>query len=96
MAEEHGYAGRILEVDLSSGSTSSRPTADYADAFLGCRGIGTKIYWDEVPPEAKAFDPENRLIFVTGPATGYLRQALSAKFMASHRLPVPRGSVTAP
>jgi len=70
MAEEHGYAGRILEVDLSSGSTSSRPTADYADAFLGCRGIGTKIYWDEVPPEAKAFDPENRLIFVTGPATG--------------------------
>jgi aldehyde:ferredoxin oxidoreductase len=67
---EHGYAGRILEVDLSSGSTSSRPTADYADAFVGCRGIGTKIYWDEVPPEAKAFDPENRLIFITGPATG--------------------------
>jgi aldehyde:ferredoxin oxidoreductase len=70
MAEEHGYASRILEVDLSSGSTASRPTADYADAFVGCRGIGTKIYWDEVPPEAKAFDPENRLIFVTGPATG--------------------------
>jgi len=57
-------------VDLSSGSVTSRPTTDYADSFLGCRGIGTKIYWDEVPPDATAFDPENRLIFVTGPATG--------------------------
>jgi aldehyde:ferredoxin oxidoreductase len=70
MAEKHGYAGRILEVDLSSGNITSRPTTDYANAFLGCRGIGTKIYWDEMPPEAKAFDPENRLIFITGPATG--------------------------
>ncbi len=45
-------------------------TADYADRFLGGRGIAAKIYWDEVPPEVKAFDPENRLVFATGPLAG--------------------------
>ncbi|MBW1855985.1 MAG: hypothetical protein JRJ00_15125, partial [Deltaproteobacteria bacterium] len=28
------------------------------------------IYWDGVPPEAKAFDKENQLIFMTGPLAG--------------------------
>jgi len=47
------------------------PTVDYADRFLGGRGIAAKIYWDEVPPEVKAFDPENLLIFATGPLAGF-------------------------
>jgi len=47
------------------------PTMDYADRFLGGRGIAAKIYWDEVTPEVKAFDPENRLIFATGPLAGF-------------------------
>jgi len=71
MAVEFGYAGKILKVDLSEASTSDVPTSDYADRFIGGRGIAAKIYWDEVPPEAKAFDPENRLIFMTGPLAGY-------------------------
>jgi aldehyde:ferredoxin oxidoreductase len=47
------------------------PTMDYADRFLGGRGIAAKLYWDEVPPEVKAFDPENRLIFAVGPLAGF-------------------------
>ncbi len=47
------------------------PTMDYADRFLGGRGIAAKIYWDEVPPEVNAFDPENRLIFAVGPLAGF-------------------------
>jgi len=46
------------------------PTEYYADRFLGGRGIAAKIYWDEIPPDVKAFDPENRLIFATGPLAG--------------------------
>ncbi len=72
MAAEFGYAGKILKVDLSSTSTSDVPTSDYADRFIGGRGIAAKIYWDEVPSESKAFDPENRLMFMTGPMSGYL------------------------
>jgi len=71
MAAEFGYAGKILKVDLSSARVSDVPTSDYADRFIGGRGIAAKIYWDEVPPEAKAFDPENRLMFMTGPLSGY-------------------------
>jgi len=47
------------------------PTMDYAEGFLGGRGIAAKIYWDEVPPDINAFDPENRMIFVTGPLAGF-------------------------
>jgi len=71
MTAEFGYAGKILKVDLSSARVSTVPTSDYADRFIGGRGIAAKIYWDEVPPKAKAFDPENRLMFMTGPLSGY-------------------------
>jgi len=64
-----GYAGNILRVDLSTGGVESAPTERYSDLFLGGRGIAAKIYWDEVPPGTDPFDPENRLIFVTGPVT---------------------------
>ena len=67
---EYGYAGKILRVDLSSGNISFMPTTDYAGRFLGGRGIAAKIYWEEVLPQVKAFDPENRLIFATGPLAG--------------------------
>ena len=66
-----GYSGKILRVDLSSGTSAEVSTADYADRFLGGRGIAAKIYWDEVPPNINAFDAENRLIFMTGPLAGF-------------------------
>jgi len=61
---DFGYAGEILKVDLSEGKTIKLPTSDYAGRFIGGRGIGAKIYWDEVPPEVGAFDPGNKLIFM--------------------------------
>src|SRR3990172_7679714 len=67
----NGYSGKILRVDLCSGDTAVVPTLDYAERFIGGRGIAAKIYWDEAPPQAGAFDPENRLIFITGPLTGF-------------------------
>jgi len=65
-----GYAGKILRLDLSSGSVTTVPTIEYASNFLGGRGMAAKVYWDEVPPQASAFDAENRLIFATGPLAG--------------------------
>ncbi len=70
MEVDNGYAGRLLRVDLSSGVTTVVPTSDYAEKFVGGRGIGTKVYWDEVGPDVGPFDPGNRLVFMTGPATG--------------------------
>ena len=62
MIDHHGYAGEILRVDLSSGEVTSTPTPAYAPSFLGGRGIAARIYWEEVPPELGALDPENRLV----------------------------------
>jgi aldehyde:ferredoxin oxidoreductase len=70
MAQQYGHAGRILRVDLSSASTAEVLTSDYAERFLGGRGIAAKIYWDEVFPEAGAFDEGNRLIISLGPLAG--------------------------
>jgi len=71
-ADIYGWCGKILKVDLSELRVSELKTMDYADRFLGGRGIATRIYWEEVGPDVKAFDPENHLIFMTGPlgATG--------------------------
>lgn len=70
-----GYAGKILKIDLSEGKTSTLSTCDYSERFLGGRGIAAKIYWDGVPSEVRAFDPENYLIFITGPLAGFTRFA---------------------
>src|SRR5271157_3175756 len=70
---QFGYAGKILKVYLSSGKTSVLATSDYAERFIGGRGIAAKIYWDMVTPQTKALDPENCLIFTTGPIAGFPR-----------------------
>ncbi|MBN1834966.1 MAG: hypothetical protein JW820_03890 [Spirochaetales bacterium] len=65
-----GYTGTILRVDLSTGSTETLDTYEYARRFIGGRGLATALYWQEVPPETAAFAPENRLVFATGPVAG--------------------------
>lgn len=72
---EFGYAGKILSIDLSDGRSATLPTAEYTDRFLGGRGMAAKLYWDLVPPQTKAFDPENCLICVTGPVAGFTKLA---------------------
>ncbi|MFH0916293.1 MAG: aldehyde ferredoxin oxidoreductase N-terminal domain-containing protein, partial [bacterium] len=66
-----GWMGKILHVDLTSGSTTGIATAAYKQ-YLGGRGIASRLYWEKVTPDVTALAPENRLIFMTGPvgATG--------------------------
>ncbi|MCL4435570.1 MAG: hypothetical protein M1503_01315 [Thaumarchaeota archaeon] len=65
-----GWKGQVLRVDLTSETITKEKTKNYVPKFIGGRGIIAKVLWDEVPPEVKAFDPENRIIFATGPLTG--------------------------
>jgi aldehyde:ferredoxin oxidoreductase len=68
---EYGYAGNILKVDLSSGKTIRQPSKDYTDKYLGGHGVAARLYWEMVPPEAKAFDLENCFIAASGPVAGF-------------------------
>jgi aldehyde:ferredoxin oxidoreductase len=66
----YGWMGKILRVNLSSSKIVEFSTQPYAEKWLGGRGIASRIYWETVTPKTKAFDPDNRLIFMTGPLVG--------------------------
>ncbi|NQT31743.1 MAG: hypothetical protein HQ588_05350 [Deltaproteobacteria bacterium] len=68
----YGWMGKILLVNLNDLEIKTIPTQPYAERYIGGRGIASRIYWETVAPETRAFDPENRLIFMSGPlvATG--------------------------
>ena len=61
----------ILKVDLTSGRIQeSQASKTDLVKFVGGRGLAAKILYQENKPRTDAFDPENRLIFMTGPYTG--------------------------
>ncbi|MGE5800040.1 MAG: aldehyde ferredoxin oxidoreductase N-terminal domain-containing protein, partial [Syntrophaceae bacterium] len=64
-----GWTGKVLRVDLSTGVITKESTDKYK-GFLGGTGLAYKVFWDEVPPGTKSFDPENRIVFGVGPLTG--------------------------
>jgi len=62
---------RILRVDLTSGKLADQQIVkDDLLKYLGGRGLAAKLLYQENKPRTDAFDPENRLIFMTGPYTG--------------------------
>lgn len=69
-------------VDLSSRKVDYFSGEDYkAQIYLGGRGLGTMIYWHEVSPKVKAFDPENLLIVMTGMAVATGLKAATRLFI---------------
>ena len=67
----NGWIGKMLRIDLATGKTSTGPLdARLARDFIGARGLGTKILFDEVDPNVDALSADNKLIFVAGPFTG--------------------------
>jgi aldehyde:ferredoxin oxidoreductase len=66
-----GYMGKILRVNLTDKKMREEKLDEgILKKYIGQVGIGAKIMYDEVPPEVDAYNPENRLIFMTGPFTG--------------------------
>ncbi len=66
-----GYAGKILKVNLTTGATTTVDTQPYVDKkFIGGLALAARLYWEDVTPQCKAFDPENAVIFASGPSSG--------------------------
>ena len=66
----HGWANRILRVDLSNMRITVQEAAPYVPRFLGARGIAARICWDEYPTPIEPFDPANPLMIFPGALTG--------------------------
>jgi aldehyde:ferredoxin oxidoreductase len=66
----HGWANRILRIDLSDMRVWVHETAPYVPDYLGARGIAARICWDEYPAPVDPYDPANPLMMMTGALTG--------------------------
>ncbi len=65
------WQGNILRVDLTNGTHEVEPlNMEWAQLYLGERGLATKYLWESMDPRTEPMDPANVLIFATGPLTG--------------------------
>ena len=63
----YAETGYNLEIDLTRGNIERVETdPKLLETHLGGLGTSVKIHYDRVPPETKAFDPENLLIYSSG------------------------------
>lgn len=71
-----GWAGNILDVDLSSGRVEIKPLDEHLRRqYLGGRGINSRLLYDNVKPGTEAASPGNVLIFGAGPLGGTIAPA---------------------
>jgi len=66
----NGYTGKILQIDLSTEKISISSSESYNKQLIGGRGVGALILFNQVSPETFPLNPDNILIFSTGPLTG--------------------------
>lgn len=66
-----GSMGGVLKVDLSQRRIETRSLpGEVFQGALGGRGLGTRLFWDEVDPGCDPLGPENVLVIATSPLTG--------------------------
>jgi aldehyde:ferredoxin oxidoreductase len=89
-----GYAGKMLEVNLSTQRIKNlRPSDEILKDYVGGRGLATKILWDRLGSRWETVDPlgpENVLLFLTGPLTGFFP---GARICVSGKSPQSNGVV---
>lgn len=65
------YNGKLLRINLTENSIKVEDLdLELAKKFVGGRGLGTKILYDEGVATVDALSPDNKLAFMTGPLTG--------------------------
>ena len=70
--------GKILSVDLTKGETREEPLRfDWAEQFIGGKGLGIRYLYNLIRPGTDPFAPENPIILMTGPLTGTVASTMS-------------------
>jgi len=66
-----GVFGKYADIDLSTGNVSQYEIPrEWFDSYLGGRGIGARLLLNELEKEVSPLEPENILVFATGPFQG--------------------------
>ena len=67
----YAYYEKIARINLTTGTvTVEKLDTDLAKKFIGGRGLGTKIIYDEGCATVDPLGPDNKLVYATGPLTG--------------------------
>jgi len=67
----HGYAGRLLTVDLASGRVGSLEVPEAAQrSLIGGSGLGAWLFLHRSRPDVEPLSPENTLWILNGPLAG--------------------------
>lgn len=66
--KSYGWAGKILRVNLSTGTISTFSTDPYKE-YIGGMGIANKIMYDEVPADTDPFSEASKIVYAVGPLT---------------------------
>ncbi|WP_193571737.1 aldehyde ferredoxin oxidoreductase C-terminal domain-containing protein [Haloarcula sp. JP-L23] len=65
--------GRLLRVDLSAGAAESvRVPDEWRRKYVGGKGLGARYLYDELTAGTDPLGPDNGLLFMLGPLSGYL------------------------
>lgn len=72
MEQKHfGFWGRILRVNLTTKKiTVEEPDPRLYRVYMGGRSMALKFLLDELTPDVRSLDADNKLIFMTSPTTG--------------------------
>ena len=90
-----GYAGRILYVNLTDGSSRVEPLDEkLAASLIGGFGINNRLALDHQPAGVDPLSPENLIIIGTGPFAGTAIPG-AAKVLATTRFPLNEAFGTA-
>jgi aldehyde:ferredoxin oxidoreductase len=66
-----GYHGWLLRVNLTNGKVTKEEIPEKTLInFIGGRGLGSKLLYDEVPATTDPLSAKNTIYFVTGPSHG--------------------------
>jgi aldehyde:ferredoxin oxidoreductase len=67
----YGYAGKILHVDLTTGTLEiEEPTEEFYRTYVGGSAVGLYYLLKHTPPGADPYGPENTLTFALAGTTG--------------------------
>lgn len=66
-----GYQNNVLRVDLTKkGATTEPLRMDWAEKYIGSKGLAIKYLYEELKPGTDPLSPDNKLLLMTGPMTG--------------------------
>lgn len=87
----HGYWGKVLFVDLSTGQIEIQTLPDEVyRQYLGGYGLGVRVLYEHIPAGADPLGPDNMLGFLPGLLTG-THAPFSGRFMVVAKSPLTGG-----